>query len=766
LVGREAVISEVRSLVLDDASRLVTIIGPGGVGKTRVAIEVARAVHSAFPHGVWFVSLAVVQDARFVMDAIANVLSVKPGEASETATALKTFLGNRRVLLVLDNMEHLPEATVAVDRMLVNCPGLAVLSTSRAPMRLSGERIYQLSPMTVQAKDNVMTLDALLASEAGRLFVERAQSVNGDNTFSDKDAGAIATICARLDGLPLAIELAASRTRILTPAGLLKRLDHRLQLLTGGPLDAPARQQALRDTIAWSYDLLPVRQQALFRRLAICVGGFMLAAADALSGNESRDHHVPGDNVFDDIGSLVDSSLIFSTPGPGDEPRFSMLETVREFGLEQLQIHGEARETAVRHAGFFQVLAQEIRPRIEGKDSLLTLRIFEAEHPNIRQALSWYLEQEDRDRAVRLTRDLWKFWWVHHHIMEGRSWMERTLALAGDEESDGVIEILYAAGNAALAQGDIQDAIACAQRALALAQKTEDGMWGPAIYVLLGNIAQAQGKTDRAREYLEHGISLSRLSGSPGSLGEHRTAMLLNMLAWVTSEQDDVERALELAEEAHGIWERRGDPWGIALSMSAIASLAAKTGDRRRAIVDKQECLRIFVELGDPKGSAEVLNDLAKLAFESGQPAAAIRLFGAVESIRQRIGPDVWLDANPDRISAESGARAMVGDRFAELAWNEGMALSFDQAVEEAMAIVPLAGKQRRGSGRSGVHHLTRRELDVLRLVATGATDQQIADTLFIASRTVTTHMTSILNKLNVENRTAAAALATRTGLV
>jgi predicted ATPase/DNA-binding CsgD family transcriptional regulator len=755
----------VRSLVLDGASRLVTIVGPGGVGKTRVAIEVARAVQTDFPYGAWFVPLASIQDPRFVLDSIAGVLAVKPADAGETVAALEAFLGDRRVLLVLDNMEHLPEAAIAIDRLIVSCPGLTVLTTSRAPLRLSGERIYQLVPMSLPAAGMSTTLDALLASEAGRLFMERAQSVNHGNTFSDNDAEAIAAICTRLDGLPLAIELAASRSRTLTPANLLGRLDRSLRLLTAGPLDIPARQQTLRDTIAWSYDLLPVHQQALFRRLAICIGGFTLPAAGALSGQEPRDLHACGDEVFDDVCSLLDNNLIVRISGPSDEPRFSMLETIREFGLEQLQKHDELGETSSRHAMFYQALAYWLRPRIESKDGLLTLNTFEVEHANMRRALSWFLEQQDVEQAVRLTRDLWKFWWVHQHIVEGRRWMTRTLALAGDEESEGVIEILYGVGNAALAQGDIPDAVGCAQRAMAIAQEINDEMWRPTLYILLGNIARAQGETTRAREYLEHGVSLSRLSDVPGSLGEHRTAMLLNVLAWVLFEQNDIERALELAEEAHAIWERREDPWGIALGMSTIASLAAKTGDRGRAIADKQECLRILVELGDSKGSAVVLGDLAMLAAGSGQPAVAIRLFGAVESIRQQIGPDAWLNADSDWVSAEAGARARIGERFAELAWNEGRELSFDQAVQEALAItIPKPGHSNRR--RMDQPALTRRELDVLRLVVTGATDQQIADSLFIASRTVSTHMTSILTKLNVENRTAAAALAARTGLV
>ncbi len=764
-VGREEALFAIRSLILDEEIRLVTLVGTGGSGKTRIAIEVAKSASDSFDLGGRFIPLAARRQPQLVVDAIAIGMSVARAEGADPFAAIVDSLGSQTILLILDNMEHLLEATIDVGRLLDTCPGLTVLATSRKPLNMSGERLYRVGPLSLPASDSPMDLAEVFASEAGKLFIERARLVNDDHAFSDTDAPTIAGICTKLDGLPLAIELATPRMRILTLTSLLAQLDARLPLLNQGPIDAPVRHQTLREAIAWSYDLLNNHQQRCFRRMSICVGGFTLEAAEAIGNSDPHDSCLESGETLDHVSILLDSSLIDRSAENQDEPRFTFLETIREFGLEQLRLNGELEEVSRLHSVYYQQLAQRTRPLIEGRDGPMALNVFESEHANIRKALKWFLDKEDVPHAVRLTRDLWKFWWVRQHVAEARSWMAQTLALAGDDESEGVVEILYGAGVTALSQGDIDEATRCVDRGLSTARKNNDHDWSAAHHILLAHIEDHNGNLERARVALEKGIVLSRLNDPPGSIGEHRTAML-NALAVTLHELGDDEGALGLAEESHSIFDRRGDHWGLARAMSTIAEVASAAGDFQRAIPDKQECVRLFHETGDPRATALAIGDLAGLAARTGQPSTAIRLFGAVESIRQQTNGDELSVARPGYLALIQAARAAVGERFADLAWNEGRELTLGQAVQEALALsMPRSGQSGRNQ-RTGQPVLTRRELDVLRLVATGATDQQIADSLFIASRAVTTHVTSILGKLNVENRTAAAALATRTGLV
>ena len=419
-IGREGVLADVRRLIgsTTTGARLLTLTGPGGTGKTRVALEAARAMLDDYPDGVHFVRLASIADARLVGTTIALALGVAGEGRQPPLEVLKNYLRDRRVLLVLDNFEQVLGAAVDIADLLSACPRLHVLVTSRAPLRLLGEQELAVPPLGLpDAADHASS--APEASEAVRLFVERASAVKPDFALNEENAVAVSEICRRLDGLPLAIELAAARSRLLSPRSMLGPLERRLHLLTGGARDAPARQQTLRNTIAWSYDLLEPDEQALFRRLAVFVGGCSLEAAASVCDQ---------DHILDLVDSLVAKSLLRSVGATDGELRLGMFETIREFGLEQLAWTGELEPQRRRHAEYFLSLAERAEPALGGPDARSWLDRLELEHDNLRAALEWSLGQPAGETALRLVAAMARFWWIAGHFGEGSRWSHRALA--------------------------------------------------------------------------------------------------------------------------------------------------------------------------------------------------------------------------------------------------------------------------------------------------------------------------------------------------
>jgi len=433
LLGREREVAAVAGLLARDGVRLVTLTGPGGVGKTRLAIEIAGRRSDASPDGAVFVGLAPVADPALVVPAIAQALGVREAEDRPLAQRVADALRLRRLVLVLDNCEHVLDAAPVVAELLAACPDLTVLATSRVRLRLSAEQEYPVPPLALTDAADADAADHLHPA-ALRLFADRARAVQPDFALTPENAPVVADICRRLDGLPLAIELAAARIKVVPPPALLARLERRLPLLTGGGRDMPARHRTMRDTIAWSYDLLLPDEQSLFRRRAVFVGGFDLAAAEAVAARDGSS----GDEVFDGVAALVEQSLLRQEEGAGGDPRFGMLETVREFGLDRLVADGDEVAVRDRHAVWcLRVIETAWPPRATTSRSGEALARLDAERDNVRAALAWVIARADADSALRLAGGLAEHWWLRGTFSEGRSWLDRAMALPGGGRRSG-----------------------------------------------------------------------------------------------------------------------------------------------------------------------------------------------------------------------------------------------------------------------------------------------------------------------------------------
>src|SRR5215211_4624856 len=499
LVGREKEVAEVRDLLRQGETRLLTLTGPGGIGKTRLALQAAADLLDDFPDGTFFVPLATLTDAELLLPAVAETLGVRETGDQPLGETLKDYLRERHLLLLLDNFEQVLGAAPAVTELLGAAPGLKVLVTSRTPLRLYGEKEYAVPPLSVPDVKHLPDLKTLSQYEVVRLFIERAKSAKVDFEVTDESAPAVAEICVRLDGLPLAIELAAARIKMLPPRAMLHRLGSRLKLLTGGARDLPERQRTLRATIEWSHALLDQGEQVLFARLAVFSGGRTLEAIEAICDAEGD---LPVD-AFEDDSSLLDKSLLRQEEGPGGEPRLVMLETAHEFAREKLGQSAEAEEIERVHAEYFLALAEEADPELRGPDQLQWLEKLEAEHDNMRAALTWALEHEEVEEALRLGGALWWFWWMRSHNSEGRRWLEQVLVMDGR----GSLEV----------------------RAMALAG--------------VGYLGLEQGDLDRAKEACEEGLGLLAHEGSEAKL------ILLAGLGWVVWEREEYDQAKQLFEE-------------------------------------------------------------------------------------------------------------------------------------------------------------------------------------------------------------------------
>jgi predicted ATPase/class 3 adenylate cyclase len=679
-VGRDAEIAAVNDLL--DRARLVTLTGPGGTGKTRLALQVAAERLARHGDGAFFVELAAITDAGLVPSAAATALHLREGADRSIAEVVADWLRERDMLLILDNFEHLLDAAAFVSELLAAAPRLRVVVTSRAPLRLHGEHEFPVPPLRIPDARHLPSLSQLSQFEGVALFIERARAARPDFAVTEASAPAIAEIVARLDGLPLAIELAAAKCRVLGPEAILGRLGSRLAFLGGGARDLPARQQTLRQAIDWSYRLLARDDQRNLRRLAVFAGGFDLVAADAVL----RDDPVTaGGSAFDALSAieeLLDQSLVRRDEG-GGEPRFSMLETIHEFSLERLAEAGEVDATRRRHAEYFLMRGEALEPHL--LESPETSGQIANDHDNFRAVLSWAIDTDSADLGLRLGYALWRFWQQRGYFREGRAWFDRLLAMPGAQARTAArAKGLTGAAGIAYWQNDYAAAIDWYAEAEAIVRELGDRVWlADAIYNS-GSTSALVGDMPTVMAKVEEGTAIGRQLGDDAILG--RFLQAAGYMAFMGDELDTARSALE---ESLAVAERGSDRFALGVANHTVAQVARLQGRFGDAVRHYRDAVRIWAEVGDATQLTEPLQGLAAVMIHTGEPEAGVRWLAASSAIRERLGggpPPEWLRlGDPLAVARE----ALTPEAYAR-AWSEGLALSTEEAVAEATATATL----------------------------------------------------------------------------
>ena len=794
LIGREAEVAALRDRLVADGVRLLTLTGPAGTGKTRLALAVAGAAGAAFPDGRWLVDLTAVADPVGVLPAAVRVLGLRVGGEPSAAERLRRALGEQRVLLVLDNAEHVLGAAPEVAALVDACPGLAVLVTSREPLRVRWERLHPVPPLG--------------PAPAVELFVQRARDVRPDFRLDAENEAAVAEVCRRLDGLPLAIELAAARSRALPPQAILVRLEHRLDLLVGGRRDEPERHQTARAALAWSHDLLSAAEQALFRRLGVFVSGCTPEAAAAVCDPAGD---LPLD-ALDGLESLLAKSLLRQEEVAG-EPRFGMLETVRSYALEALRASGELDATRRHHAACYAALTAAAEDGLRGPAQLDWLSRLDREHDNLRAALRWLTDRgaggdaAAAELGLQMGAALWWYWHVRGAYAEACALLDPLLALppSGSAAGGGGLARARASSARAVMSWGLGDyAAAAAQQTAAVARlrALDDRRALAQSLIDVACVAISRGDAPGAGGALTEALDLARALDDGW-----RVAWALTFQGMLALSQGDLPAAWDRFEASLTVRRDLGDVFGIAWSSFGLASVARRRGDGAAARARYESCLVTFRALGERPTVASVLDGLGELAIDRGdfgearerfagslalyremgstrgvgialsgfaalaaagwRAERAVRLAGAaaalheaggsaIELIRHR-GAEDWLDE----------ARRALGPARAAAVWADGRTLSADAAVAYALEPEGAAGRPPRGARAPGrgapageAGPLTAREREVARLVARGSSNRQIAETLVISERTAEAHLSNILSKLGLSTRVQLAAWA------
>ena len=798
LIGRDHEMAQIVALLRQPDGRLVTLTGAGGSGKTRLALAVAADVASDFD-AIHVVELAQVAAPELVMAAIVTALGLQPAPGERLDDVAVRYLRPRRALLVLDNFEHLLAATPVVNELLAACLELTVLVTSRARLRLRGERECLIAPLALPARTRPTGVDDVAGAASVQLFVLLAQNSDPAFALTDTNAATIAEICRRLDGLPLAIELAASRVTVLTPSTLLARLEHRLPLLAGGPRDLPARLRTMRDAIAWSDDLLTSAEQVIFRRLAVFSGEFALDAIQPIVG----DQEMTGGQVLDALTSLVEHSLVRQIATDGDQSRYLLLETIREYAQERLETSGDAAATRRRHAAYFLSRAERLDAGLLGRDQHQCMCAMERDLANFRSALVWAFDHDEADIGARLAAALFWFWRTHGDYEEAQAWLSRAIGVCDDPADTRLAPVLWAYGVLLSDLNDDAGARGYLERSLGLYRQHGNRRGAARAHISLGLAIEGQGDFSPARTQYDQALALAQAIDDPLLAG-----MALQNLARNREAQGDLALARRMLEESLTFMQRAGYRQGLGRTLHSLGMVVRTEGEIASASVYFTQSLAEFRALGYRRGAADVLVSLGWIAMNSGQvPEAADRFREALTiyrdlGVRRGIGTALegcagvaaaWgaaetalrlASAAEKLLTAKGawpgivesgglhawlqGAQRKLGQRRVVAAWSAGAALSIEQAAGEAFAVIDTLPPQtvvRQARALTPACGLTGREQMVLTLIAQGKTDQEIGNMLSISRRTVSTHVTGILTKLRVSNRVEAAAYAIRSNL-
>ncbi len=860
LIGRSGEIAEIKALLTSPEVHLLTLLGTGGIGKTRLSIQLAHEIWPLFADGICFVALTAVGDPEQVVPSIAHELNLSD-ESIPPVERVQRFLRDRQMLLVLDNFEQVVQAVTALEQLLVACPCVKILVTSRVVLHSALEQQYRLSPLAVPDLHNLPDSVSIAQYPSIALFVQRASTLLPTFQVTAANAATLADICVRLDGVPLAIELAAARIKLLPPHMLLPRLSQSLQVLTKGQPTLPARQQTLRNTIRWSYDLLDADEQHLFRLLSVFVGGFTLGIIESMFAGVMEGTRGSMTTALDGLDSLIDKSLL-QLAEPSDEleeqgePRLEMLETIREYGRECLLEHGEMEFARQKHAWCYLKLAEEAAQELQGTQQMKWLERLEQEHGNLQAAMEWMMEQANApctlqgttDRnimALRMGNASGTFWLSRGYLAEGWRFMEQALGaykgeatpvlasayvfaaqlimrlgnleraemlaargiesyrvlgdranLAGALRMAGWIAhqrnqvaraySLYEQSLALFKELDLHRGVAytmlnmafilqrqgdCVQAAIMLeevvirqrALKNKAGIVN-ALYqlaqVLFG--AEEHPPVQRIRSLLNEGLEMAE------ELGESRGAASIRGLAgWVAFSQGSLTEARSLVEECLRFYKQGGDREITGQYLAILGEIVTAEGDYKTARSLFEESLAVEKELGERTEIAAVaLEGIAQLAIRQGDHRWAVRLWAIAAQVREEIQVAMMPGQRPAHERAVEQARLFLGDKAFTALWNDGQALSVDEVWSARHRILPYSqeadvnlhpSKKKSTLYPAG---LSAREVEVLRLVAQGMSDAQVAKQLIISTRTVTTHLTSIYNKLGINSRSAAVRFA------
>jgi non-specific serine/threonine protein kinase len=795
-VGREREMAEVeRGLA---STRLLTLTGAGGSGKTRLALEAACDLVGAYPDGVWLVELAPLSEGALVPKEVAEALGVPERPAQQLDDTLAEVLRDRELLLLVDNCEHLLEATARlVDRLLDACPQLSILATSREAIGVEGEVRWPVPPLSVPEDGLESSSEELEGYESVRLFVERARGREPSFSLSPQNKRAVTEICGRLEGIPLAIELAAARVGPLSVDQISGRLGGSLDLLTRGGRTAEPRQRTLKGALDWSHDLLLEPEKVLFRRLSVFAGGWTLTTAETVASGNG----VEEGEVLDLLSGLVEKSLVLAEEHGGSGVRYRMLEPVRQYAREKLGDAGEGEAVRRRHAEFFLALAEQSQPELRGPEDTRWLERLEREHDNMRAALSFALESEEVELASQLAGTLGTFWYMRSHSEEGRKWLEAALARDKGAPATVRIKALEALYWLALDQWDHDRAEAVAGEAMELSAEAEiEGALAASLRIMSAGPLWWRGDYERGRELLEEGLRIGREAGDEVIVAE--ALMQLAGTAWGMGDiergneiyqegidlcreagytfrlpdfllssgyqlilEGDYERGAALNEEAAAVSREHGYKRSLNFALDNQGWASLLRGDLGRAKAFYRESLAVSKELGDEACASESLDGLACVAGAEGEAGRSARLFGAAEALRGTLSEVVAFQHTPEEASWRAPSRTSARSRLGQEAWEEtlaqGRAMGMKEAIEYALsAEVPSAAAPERPPMSEPPAGLSAREVEVLGLVATGMTNAQVAEKLFLSPRTVQRHLNSVYRKIGVGSRTAATRFA------